>query len=419
MRLVGLLASGGQIARWIRVHSGALGLAVATPLCVAFSVFLVYNEDPWVFGRFIVIGIAYLAAVILSLVWLAGSRARRSSLILLLLGTILVIGGVYLFSVGNGYPATNVTNSTSSTCTWTTTTSTNNSGPIPVPTYSCGSVDVPVQDIPIALVLNLITWVPLVGCFLFSMPVWSEGSPRYSGVARLLCGSVPAASLILNLVGIGLTGSLNSLPAVHSPLNPYPAIGECDSLTSLYGCVFVNQLSVFVDYAFWLGVVILASIGTSEFISHRANPSRPLRKGVLFSLGLVVVLVMGLMVIPASIAESGVLVSPGSSFSFNPYGSFVRMPFVVSHHETLKGAFISSAAVDVYLLNSSQYNVWYRDNGFCPVSPPQPLLAKVARGNMTTVVSSGSYNLIFCSASTSYKLPSVTMTITSAVKLSG
>ena len=32
-------------------------------LVAAFSVFLVFNEDPWVLGRFMVVGIAYLPAL--------------------------------------------------------------------------------------------------------------------------------------------------------------------------------------------------------------------------------------------------------------------------------------------------------------------------------------------------------------------
>ena len=52
-------------------------------LVAAFSVFLVFNEDPWAFGRFMVVGIAYLAAIVLSFVWFASPGRRGHTMILL------------------------------------------------------------------------------------------------------------------------------------------------------------------------------------------------------------------------------------------------------------------------------------------------------------------------------------------------
>ena len=386
-------------------------------LVAAFSVFLVFNEDPWALGRFMVVGIAYLAAIVLSIVWFASPR-RRGHALILLVATLVMLGGVYSLSGGNGYPATNVTNSTSYSCT-TFSHTTNSSGyPAQGSGFSCTGYDFPVQNIPLALGYNLLAWVPLVGCVLFSMPVWNgKGASRYDDLARLIGGSVPAAAILLNLVGIQAAGSLLQLPVLHLPLNPYLAYGMCDSTTATGGCAYVNQLYVLVDYAFWLGVTILTSAAMSEFVSHRMNSGAPLRNSGLYSLALASILVVGLAVVPASMAASGVLVYPGNSFSFYPNNSFVRIPFVATHSASLSGAFDSSTPVDVYVLNSSQFVSFDQGGGYCPVSSAAPLFANATRGSITTNVESGSYSLVFCAPFQSNGA-SIQVRVTSPVKLS-
>ena len=390
-------------------------------LVAAFSVFLVFNEDPWALGRFMVVGIAYLAAIVLSFVWFATPRKRGHAMILLV-ATLVMLGGVYSLSGGNGYPATNVTNSTSYSCTTITITSGANSSGYPVHgtqyNTQCNGTTFPVRNVPLALGYNLLAWVPLVGCVLFSMPVWNgKGASRYDYLARLIGGSVPAAAILLNLVGIQSSDSLLQLPVLHLPLNPYLAYGMCDSTTSTGGCAYVNQLYVLVDYAFWLGVTILASAAMSEFVSHRMNSGAPLRNSGLYSLALASVLIVGLAVVPASIAASGVLVYPGNSFSFYPNSSFVRIPFAATHSTSLSGAFESSAPVDVYVLNSSQFVSFDQGGGYCPVSSAAPLFAYATRGSITTNVESDSYSLVFCAPFQSNGA-SIQVKVTSPVKLS-
>jgi hypothetical protein len=398
-------------------RGSAAALALTIVLATAFSVFLVFNEDTYALGRFMVVGVAYLSAVVLSIAWFASSRRGRRHALILLTATLVMLGGIYSLSGGNGYPETNVTNSTSYSCT-TITTGTNSSGyPVHGTQYSCTGYASPVQNIPVALGYNLLAWVPLVGCVLFSMPVWNgRGAFGYEGIARLIGGSVPAAAILLNLVGIQSTGSLLSLPILHLLLNPYLAYGECDSTTSIGGCVYVNQLFVLADYSFWLVVVILAAMAMSEVVSHRQSALASIRKPALYSLALAFVLVVGLAVVPASIAGSGILVNPGNSFSFYPNNSFVRIPFVAGHTESLSGAYESSAPVDVYVLNSTQFLSFDRGGGYCPVPSVEPLLVNDTQGSIATNVGSGSFNLIFC-APFQPNWPSLQVTITSPVRL--
>ncbi|MDG7016698.1 MAG: hypothetical protein JRM82_04905 [Nitrososphaerota archaeon] len=398
-------------------RTSAAAFVFTLVLVVAFSVFLVFNEDPWALGRFVVVGVAYLAAIVLSIVWFASPR-RRGHAMILLVAALVMLGGVYSLSGGNGYPATNVTNSTSYSCT-TFSYTTNSSGyPARGSGFSCTGYNFPVQNVPLALGYNLLAWVPLVGCVLFSMPVWNgRGATKYDNLARLVGGSVPAAAILLNLVGIQSGGSLLQLPVLHLPLNPYVAYGMCDSTTATSGCVYVNQLYVLVDYAFWLGVTILASAAMSEFVSHRMNLGAPLRNSGLYSLALASVLVVGLAVVPASMAASGVLAYPGSSFSFYPNSSFVRIPFVATHSASLSGAFDSNAPLDVYVLNSSQFVSFDQGGGYCPVSSAAPLFVNATRGSMAASVEIGSYSLVFCSPFQAGGA-SIQVRVTSPVKLS-
>ncbi len=380
-----ILKFGGQFASRIRSNSGSIILAIAMFLVAAFSVFLVFNEDPWALGRGIVIGIAYLVAIILSIFWSLGSSSRKSPALILLVSTIVVVGGVYAISGGKGYPETTA-----------------------------------IENFPVALVLNLIAWVPVVGSVLFAMPVWRAGSPKSNQLSRLIGGSVIAAAILLNLIGIQASGSLLSTPVTHLPLNPYPAYGECDSGSADTGCVYVNQLYVSADYVFWFAVVILASVASSEFVSHRMGSRAPVRRAVLYSVAFVLVVIMGLVVIPASTAGSGVLVPSGNTFSFDPLNSYVRVPFNASNHETLSGAFESSAALDVYILNSSQFASYARGGGaWCPISSATPLSVNAAHGSIGASLGNGSYSLLFCGAGALQRnLPSIELTISSPIKLS-
>jgi hypothetical protein len=177
----------------------------------------------------------------------------------------------------------------------------------------------------------------------------------------------------------------------------------------------VNNLNVFADYAFWLAAVILASVAASEFISRSRVPGAPVRKGVLYALALISVLVVGLVVIPAATARSGVLVNSGSSFSFDPLNSFIRVPFEASHNGTLNGAFESSAPVDVYVMNSSQFISFDMNGDYCPLKLVKALSVNAIAGSVGTNIGSGSYSLVFCA------IPhdrNIQVTITSPVKLS-
>ena len=392
---------------------------VAIALVAAFSVFLIFNEDPWAFGRFLVTGIAYAAAIVLSISWFVNTKHKRKSALILLIGTLVFLGGVYALSAGNGFPATNVTNSTSYSCT-TFTTQTNSSGhPAVGSGFSCTANSVPTENVPLALGYNLLAWIPPVGCALFSMPIWSgKGASRYDNFARLIGGSVPASAIFLNLVGIQSTGSLLSLPVLYLPLNPYLAYGECDSMTATNGCVYVNQLFVLADYAFWLVIVLLTTMTLNEIVSRRPSaPASGIGKPVIYTLALGIVLVLGLAVVPASVAASGVLVSSGDNYSFYPNISFVRIPFDAGHAERLSGAYESSAPVDVYLLNSTQFLSFDSGGGNCPLTSVTPLMINGTGGSISSdVVGSASYSLIFC-APYQFNGPKIQVTITNSIKL--
>ena len=413
MSVLALPASRETFTGRIKAHGGELALAVVIVLITAFSVFLIYNEDPWVISRFIVTGIAYLAALILSIVWLGNSRVWRKTALILGVGTFVVLGGVYALSAGNGYPVNNVINSTSYSCS-------SSSGPNSS-SYGCTEHTYPVQDIAGALGFNLLAWLPLIGCVFFSMPVWSEGAPKYYGLTRLIGGSATAAAILLNLVGIQAPGNLLSTPTVRLPLNPYLAYRECDSVSADAGCAFVNQPYVLADYALLLAAVVLVSFATSAFISHRMSARVPNRKAVKYSMVLGSVPIVGFVVIPASIAASGVLVFSGNSFTFSEY-DFVRMPFVVTgHSETLTGAFQSSAPADLYILKSSQFDSFDSDffTYLCPMPSFAPILANFTRGSIATNLGSGSYDLLFCVDIHSPHHPTTTQVkVTSPVKLS-
>lgn len=392
-------------------------MVVLAALAVPFSIFLTYNEDPWALGRFAVVGMAYLAAIILSISWFADTRDKRKSVLILLVSLVVVLGGVYALSGGNGYPATNVTNSTSYSCT-TFTTQTNSSGyPAQGSGFSCTGYTVPTGQIPFALGYNLLAWVPLVGCVLFSLPAWGDGAvSKYDSLARLFGGSVPASAILLNLVGIQTPGTLLTLPVLHVPLNPYLAYGLCDSTTSTGGCAYVNHLYVLIDYAFWFGVVVLTSAAVGVVISHRKPSGTMVRKAAISSLALAFLLITGLAVVPASVASSGVLVPPGGSFTFHPNSSFVRIPFVGSQSKALSGSFESSAPVDVYVMNSSQFLPFDQDGGDCPASSVTPLLANATQGSLAIDIGTGSYSLIFCA---SFQPNSnIRVAITNAIRLS-
>lgn len=103
--IISLQWMGGMTEAPPRTSGSAFVLTLV--LVTAFSVFLVFNEDPWALGRFVVVGIAYIAAIVLSIVWFASPR-RRGHAIILLVATLVMLGGVYSLSGGNGYPGTNV-----------------------------------------------------------------------------------------------------------------------------------------------------------------------------------------------------------------------------------------------------------------------------------------------------------------------
>lgn len=386
-------------------------------LTVPFSIYLVYNEDPYAIGRFAVTGVAYLAALVLSIAWVSETRDRRSSALILSVSLLAVIGSAYALSGGAGYPATNVTNSTTYSCT-TFTNQTNASGyPSQGSGSSCTGRFVPTEDVPLALGYNLLAWAPLVGCMLFSMPVWSgAGATKYDSLARLVGGSVPAAAILLNLVGVRTPGTLLTLPVLHVPLNPYLAYGMCDSITATGGCVYVNHLFVVVDYAFWLAIAVFASVAGNELVAHRLRKGGSIWKATAYSLALVSLLTVGLVVAPAALASGGVLVPSGSSFAFYSNNSFIRIPVVGGQNDTLGGTFKSSAAVDVYILNSTQFLSFDQAGGFCPVSLVTPLLVSVTHGSLAAEIGAGTYSLLFCAPF--QPSSNIRVTITNAIVLS-
>ena len=107
-----------------------------------------------------------------------------------------------------------------------------------------------------------------------------------------------------------------------------------------------------------------------------------------------------------------ILVSSRDNFSFYPNISFTRVPFVAGHAERLSGAYESSAPVDVYLLNSTQFLSFDSGGGNCQLTSGTPLMINGTGVSISSdVVGSGSYSLIFC-APYQFNGPKIQVTIT-------
>jgi hypothetical protein len=227
----------------------------------------VFDEDLYSLGGPFVAIAAYTAALMASIAFLV---RRPKAILFLLLASVAIAGLAWMVS-GSGYPVSSATTGTSTTCT-TVTNSTDG-----LVQSLCTQQTYPTQDIPRAMTLNLIAWAPLVGCFLYSMPeLRKEELVSYKNIGRLFRGAAPAAVLMFDLMGAYSQDGFYSPILGLGPLNPFVAYRECDSTTSLNGCVFVNSTFLLVDFLFWFAVACLVSLLVAEiydsFIQRRANP---------------------------------------------------------------------------------------------------------------------------------------------------
>jgi hypothetical protein len=167
--------------------------------------------------------------------------------------------------------------------------------------------------------------------------------------------------------------------------------------------VFVNRLYLLADFAFWLGLVVLASFTAGQFLKKESKrdssrttekSGHPETRRALISLVPVfLVLVFGLVAVPVIISSSGIVVPNGTSFVVPSNGQYLNLPFDVGHLSRLSGDLQASRPVDVYVLNSSQFTSFVETG--C-LSPGPPVIENLTSGTFSTPVPAGSYNLIAC-----------------------
>jgi hypothetical protein len=113
-------------------------------------------------------------------------------------------------------------------------------------------------------------------------------------------------------------------------------------------------------------------------------------------LGLVL---LGLVVIPAWNASSGIVVAQGTKVQVNQ-GSFAFIPFSASQQSRISGSLSADGEIEAYVLNSTQFTDVDRGGGASPRS------YEFASGNVTSValnlmLPKGSYYLVFYSVPSS------------------
>jgi len=89
-----------------------------------------------------------------------------------------------------------------------------------------------------------------------------------------------------------------------------------------------------------------------------------------------------------------------------------------AHSSQLTGSFVSDIQVDVYILNSTQFtSLDQSGNWYCPISGATPLLLNATRGTLDGVTPAGSNNLLFCSIYQPSYVATITLQITSPIRL--
>jgi hypothetical protein len=142
-----------------------------------------------------------------------------------------------------------------------------------------------------------------------------------------------------------------------------------------------------------------------------------IRRAILFSLALVLLILLGLTVVPLAFTDGGAVVNSGSVFSFGSF-DFLEIPVHVGHASTLVGSFSSNYPIDVYVLNYTEF--WsFHDYNACPVQGVTPSATNSTHAAMNSPMQPGSYSLIFCIPfSYQYRnMLSVQVQITNSIRL--
>lgn len=386
--------------------------ALTLALSAIFVGLFVVTEDPYTLGSALLAFVAYGAAVLVSADY-ALSRRRE---IPLFVATALVVVGLAWVIGGGGYPFSGATVTFTATCsTYTNSTS-------GLVQNVCGTQPIPGQDIPLALAENFIALAPLVGCLLYAKPD-SGKFLAYGNLGKMVRGAVPAAALMFTLLGIRSSDGFNSPMVGIGPLNPYVALRECDSTTAIGGCVYTNKTYLLADYLFWVAVALLLAVVAGVVLrSARKREGRermgrgdPQEKWVAVLLALLVA--SGLTLVPLALTQGGAIVTSGSTFSFYS-GDFLNIPMNSAHSSQLTGSFASDIQVDVYLLNSTQFMSFDQSgNWYCPITGVTPLLLNATQGTFHGETAVGSYDLVFCGVYQPGFGPTITLQITSPIRL--
>jgi hypothetical protein len=248
-----------------------------------FSAFVVYNSDPSGFGPFAVGAVSYFSGIALLFSSALGFSGRRRPTYLLMVvgGTAAILVSVYAMTGGNGLPAQG--DQLGLSCSTTTTTIQNASG---LSSETSCTNSIPYFDYWSVLV-NVAFWSPLIGSVVYAMPSLIEPGRRNLATSgsRVVVGSVIAGTLLF--LTFGLDDASSGFPELfngHSPLNPFVAYNNCDSITfGIVTCVQVNALYYSIDYVFWVAVVALFAMVLSE-ITDAARKRLRHDRGVVLTL---------------------------------------------------------------------------------------------------------------------------------------
>jgi hypothetical protein len=403
------------------------GLEYTLVAVILFSALALYGSDPSGFGPVVVGGVAYLVGMGLLVLSLAFDSRRRSAYLLVALSTAAVLLSVYALTAGNGLPAQG--DQLGLSCY---TTSTQNGSGLASQTVCTNNR--PYFD-HWSVLWNVAFWIPVVGSLVYAMPHWIEPGKRNvaTSLSRVLKGCVPAGTLLL--LTFGLDNSSSGYPELfngHSPLNPFVAYRYCDStMFGSVGCVEVDWIRYFADFAFWIALVALLALalsGLSDMLL-RAAPSgwTPLSSADIVggSLGsparltvivvaLLVLMTLGLVFAPAW--NSGIVAERGTTVQVGQ-GSFAFIPFSASQSSRLSGSFTVSPGIEAYVMNQTQYRAIDQEMNHYP-----PDGFEFASGNASSVVlnvsvSTGSYFLVFLDAHPSSSSAGLSVHVTETVRL--
>ncbi|MDA4127522.1 MAG: hypothetical protein OK452_10045 [Thaumarchaeota archaeon] len=384
--------------------------AITLVVAVLFIDFFVLAEDPYSLGGSFLVAIAYVAAVVISLYHLRNLRAVTPFVV----ATLVVLALAWVIG-GSGFPVGSATVSYTTTCTSYTNVT---SGLVQ---SICGQQPHPGQDYPLAIAENFAVWAPLVGCILYTVPE-NGRLLGYVNLGKMIRGAIPAAVLMFPLLGVRSTDGFRSPVVGIGPIDPNVAFRECDSTTATSGCVFTNPSYLLADFIFWLATAMLVAVIIGEV--YQAQSKRGQRKlegrdprAKWVAVFLAVLMIAGLTVVPPVLTQGGAIITSGSIFPFNS-NDFIEIPFNSTHPSQLAGSFTSSVPVDVYLLNSAQFNSYdLSGNWFCPIAGISPLLSNVTQGKLDARTFTGSNQLVFCISFAYYPVGRITVQITSSIRI--